>query len=107
MEDRKYKTIYEVKKKLGSLDVGNIVAIISDDVVPAPPLENYSKSAILVVADIFQDEDGKLIRYNSFSPHHSSSMFAEFILSLRKLSDDEVAEFYRRDKVFIDVSGKG
>ena len=107
MKDRKYKTIYEVKNKLGSLDVGNIVAIISDDVVPAPLLENYNKCAILVIADIFEDKDGKLIRYNSFSPHYNSEMFAEFILSLRKLSDDEIEEFYRRDKIFVDVRGKG
>jgi len=103
MENVKYKTLYEVKKKLGSLDVGNIVAIISDDVVPAPPLENYNKCAILVIADVFEDRDGKLIRYNSFSHHHNSEMFAEFILSLRKLSKDEEEEFYQRDRIYNKV----
>lgn len=104
MENRKYKAVYIARKSHKHFCKGDVVGIIEQEIVDAPAhLVNYNKLAILVQVDIFKKYGDKLIRYNGFKQHHNTTMFADLMLSFDKLSDKEIEEFYKKDKIFQNV----
>ena len=101
---KKYINCYIAKREYKHFCKGDIVAVINHEIVDSPAgLANYHKYAIFVEVDIFKKEDSKLIRYNGFKQHHNTTMFAEFYLSLEKMTK---TEFLKKEKVYLNILEK-
>ena len=104
MKNKKYKAVYIARKGHKHFSKGDIVGMVEQEIVDAPAhLVNYNKLAIYVEVDIFKKDGDKLIRYNGFKQHHNTIMFADLMLSFDKLSDKEIEEFYKKDKIFQNI----
>jgi hypothetical protein len=103
----KYINCFIAKREQKHFCKGDVVAIINHEIVDSPAgLTNYHKYAILVEVDIFKRENGKMIRYNRFKQHHNTTIFANFFLSLERMTKEEEKEFLKEEKVYLTILEK-